>query len=539
MLNLHWFDRLTVRSKLTGGFLFVAAIAAIIGVIGINSASQFNQLASVMYERELMGVRTAGTAHEDILVAGRSARSALLSLTKIERKANIELTQKKLESAHKNLKSLEDLFVTEVGKQKVRDTELAVANYEASVVKMLGVLETEPPGEAFRAMDLLNDEVRQLGDKAEAQFTDLMQGKLNNAKRNAESTAALFDRILVIMIALTIGGALIAIALGTLLTRGLTRQLGGEPRDVAAAATAIAKGDLTASIDTSRAGEGSIVHAMSQMQQSLRQVVAAVRQSSDSIATGANQIAAGSSDLSQRTEEQAANITETAAAMEELASTVRNNADVAGKATSLAQDASSVAKQGGAAVDDVVRTMEGIAGSSSKIVNIIGVIDSIAFQTNILALNASVEAARAGEEGRGFAVVANEVRGLAQKSAAAAKEIKALIDDSVAHVETGTQIAAKAGQTMQGILDQVHRVSDLIQEISAATTEQASGLDQVNRAISQLSDVTQQNAALVEESAAAAGSLDDQARDLVAAVGTFRLEQSEENQRHGYSLSLA
>ncbi|HEY1089951.1 MAG TPA: methyl-accepting chemotaxis protein, partial [Burkholderiaceae bacterium] len=251
--------------------------------------------------------------------------------------------------------------------------------------------------------------------------------------------------------------------------------------------------------------------------------VGQVRASSDSIATGTAEIATGNADLSQRTEEQAANLEETAASMEQLTATVKQNAETARTANQLASSASGVAASGGQVVGDVVATMEQISTASRKINDIIGTIDGIAFQTNILALNAAVEAARAGEQGRGFVVVASEVRTLAQRSAQAAKEIKGLIGDSVAKVDAGSTLAGNAGKTMADIVSQVKRVTDLIGEISSASTEQSQGIDQVGEAISQLDQVTQQNAALVEQSAAAAESLKHQAAKMIEAVSVFRL----------------
>ena len=252
-------------------------------------------------------------------------------------------------------------------------------------------------------------------------------------------------------------------------------------------------------------------------------IVGEVRLSSDSIATGSSEIATGNADLSQRTEEQASNLEETAASMEELTSTVKNNADTAHKAAALAGEASRAAVQGGEVVAQVVSPMEEISAASRKITDIISVIDGIAFQTNILALNAAVEAARAGEQGRGFAVVASEVRSLAQRSADAAREIKTLIGASVEKVENGTQLVSEAGRSMEGIVAQVQRVSDLIGEISSATSEQTTGISQVGEAVTQLDQVTQQNAALVEQSAAAADSLRHQAAKLAEVVSVFRL----------------
>jgi len=267
-----------------------------------------------------------------------------------------------------------------------------------------------------------------------------------------------------------------------------------------------------------------VVRAMQEMQQSLRSLVSQVRLSSESIATASGQIAMGNADLSQRTEEQASNLQQTAASMEQLAGTVRSNADTALQAAELAGAASGVAAQGGQVVQQVVSTMGDISASSKKIADIIGVIDGIAFQTNILALNAAVEAARAGEQGRGFAVVAGEVRTLAQRSALAAKEIKALIGNSVEKVSEGSRLVDVAGQTMHDIVSRVQRVNDLIHAMSGATQEQSTGIGQVTTAVNQLDLVTQQNAALVEESAAAADSLSQQADQLVKAVSVFRID---------------
>ncbi|MBF9266997.1 methyl-accepting chemotaxis protein, partial [Paracidovorax cattleyae] len=289
-----------------------------------------------------------------------------------------------------------------------------------------------------------------------------------------------------------------AVALGLWVTRSITRQLGGEPNYATGIVRQIAQGNLAVDVETRNGDQTSLLAGMKDMRDQLARVVGQVRQSSDSIATGSTQIATGNADLSQRTEEQASNLQQTAASMEQLTATVKNNGETARQATQLANSASEVAERGGTVMGQVVNTMGAITDSSRRISDIIGVIDGIAFQTNILALNAAVEAARAGEQGRGFAVVASEVRSLAQRSADAAKEIKALISTSVEKVEAGSQQVEEAGRTMADIVSQVKRVSDLINEISAATQEQTQGIGQVSDAVSQLDQVTQQNAALVE-----------------------------------------
>ena len=306
----------------------------------------------------------------------------------------------------------------------------------------------------------------------------------------------------------------------------ITRTTTASVRQALALATAVAAGDLTSRIEARSSDEiGQLLTAMKSMNDSLVNVVGTVRATSDSVASGSAQIASVNADLNQRAVEQASNLHQTAASMEQLSITVASNADTARQATALAEAASAVAAKGGVAVNRVVGTMEAITASSRKISDIIGVIDGIAFQTNILALNAAVEAARAGEQGRGFAVVAAEVRSLAQRSAAAAREVKSLINDSVLDVEAGSQQVGEAGRTMNDIVAQVRRVNDLIAEISASTGEQAAGIGQVRQAVTQLDRVTQQNASLVGASAASADSVSEHAVRLVSAVGVFKLAE--------------
>jgi len=323
----------------------------------------------------------------------------------------------------------------------------------------------------------------------------------------------------------SVAGLVLALSLvaAFLITRSLLRELGGEPAMARAEAQRIARGDLTGSIPVKAGDTTSLFAALRLMHQSFVETVSRVRTSSESVASASVQIAQGNQDLSQRTEEQASALQQTAATMEQLKTTVRHNADNANQANELAQGASTVATRGGEVVGQVVSTMQGISDSSRQIGNIIGVIDSIAFQTNILALNAAVEAARAGEQGRGFAVVAGEVRTLAQRSAEAAKEIKGLIGRSVEQVEQGTALVDRAGKTMGEIVGSIQRVSAIVAEISSASQVQSSGISQVGDAIGQMDQVTQQNAALVEESAAAAESLKGQAQQLVQAVAVFNL----------------
>ncbi|GAA7764474.1 chemotaxis protein [Cupriavidus sp. SHE] len=433
----------------------------------------------------------------------------------------IELNKKKVDASLAILDKLVDSVEGKALLAKVREARASYAESFGRVDKLLGEGRREEAiqtltSETLPRLEALKEHVVALSERqkkmVEAQGA-VIRGDID-AARGAMLATGLF-----------------ALILSAVFAWRLTRSITVPIRQAVEVAQTVAAGDLTSRIEIATSDEtGELLSALKTMNESLVSVVGAVRHSSESIATASAQIAAGNTDLSQRTEEQAANLEQTAASMEEISSTVNNNAAAARQATALASAASGAVAQGGIAVNQVVSTMDAIAASSQKIGDIIGVIDSIAFQTNILALNAAVEAARAGEQGRGFAVVATEVRGLAQRSSTAAREIKALITDSVEQVRAGGLQVSAASASMSDIISQVKRVSDLIAEISAATIEQSSGIGQVGDAVSQLDYVTQQNAALVEESAAAADSLNQQAGKLVEAVGVFKLgHQSRES----------
>jgi methyl-accepting chemotaxis protein len=340
---------------------------------------------------------------------------------------------------------------------------------------------------------------------------------------SALTARAVFERGRAIAIGCVAAALLIGAALAFAITRGLLRSLGGEPGVAAEVARAVANGDLTTPIHLRRNDTESLMARLKEMQTGLARVVSTVRESSHTLANASDEIAQGNIDLSGRTEQQASTLQETAASMEELGSTVSQNADNAMKADGLARQASDVAGRGAQVVSRVVQTMKEINTSSRRIADITGVIDSIAFQTNILALNAAVEAARAGDQGRGFAVVATEVRSLAQRSAESAKQISKLIAESLGRVEQGTTLVDEAGTTMNEVTRSIREVAQLMNQISTASTEQSSGVRQVGEAVTQMDQTTQQNAALVEQSAAAADGLRSQARKLVEAVSVFRL----------------
>jgi methyl-accepting chemotaxis protein len=318
--------------------------------------------------------------------------------------------------------------------------------------------------------------------------------------------------------------ALLVVVVMTTVVRKVMRQLGGEPAYAAAVVAQVAAGDLTVRIETDAKDQASLLYAMKRMMASLTGMVGDIKQASEAIDTAAAEMAQGHVNLSNRTEMQAASLEQTASSMEELTATVKQNADNARQADKVVASTSEVAAKGGAMVRQVVDTMNGISESSRKISDIIGVMDGIAFQTNILALNAAVEAARAGEQGRGFAVVASEVRGLAQRSAAAAKEIKTLIENSVQKVDSGVKLVSEAGRTMEDMVSSVNRVTEIMSQIIAASQEQSSGIEQVNSTVTQMDQITQQNAALVEQAAASGSSMEQQARKLVETVAQFKLD---------------
>jgi methyl-accepting chemotaxis protein len=359
--------------------------------------------------------------------------------------------------------------------------------------------------------------------KARESMNTLMDYGVKRAERRNINSQADYQTAFLLMAATIVIAVIIGFLIAWFITRFLMKQLGGEPSTANEIASRIAQGDLTVDIAIPPKDRSSLLFAMKTMRDGLVSIVSQVRNSTDTIATASNQIASGNLDLSSRTEEQASSLEETASSMEELTSTVKQNADNARQANQLAASASEIAVKGGTVVSEVVHTMENITESSKKIAEIISVIDGIAFQTNILALNAAVEAARAGEQGRGFAVIASEIRSLAQRSASAAKEIKELIGTSVEKVENGSRLVTQAGSTMNGIVESVKRVTDIMAEITAASQEQASGIEQVNQAVAQMDEVTQQNAALVEEAAAASQSMQEEAANLAQVVSVFKL----------------
>jgi methyl-accepting chemotaxis protein len=518
------FKDMKVGTRLAAGFLLVSIMGAIVAAIGIFNMGKINDQAESVYQRELLGISHVKEANINLVYVARGVRNMLLASSDADRKKFADSVEKARTTMKEELDKARPLFWRDTGKAAFADFDRKLDAYDKALPEVLKKVNAEPLQENREATQYVQLTFAPLANAMDDALTALSQMKEKNAADAARETTHLYQTSRSFMITLVTMSVLAGLALGVLITRSLTRQLGGEPNHAASIAGKIASGDLTTAIDVRPDDNSSLLFAMKSMRDSLVNIVGQVRNGTDTIASASGQIAAGNLDLSSRTEEQASSLEETASSMEELTSTVKQNADNARQANGLAVTASEVALRGGAVVSEVVETMGSINDSAKKIVDIIGVIDGIAFQTNILALNAAVEAARAGEQGRGFAVVASEVRNLAQRSAAAAKEIKALIGDSVEKVDVGSKLVDQAGTTMQEVVDSIRRVTDIMAEISAASQEQTSGIEQINQAVAQMDQVTQQNASLVEEAAAASESMQEQARNLAQVVSVFRLD---------------
>ncbi|MCZ2497242.1 methyl-accepting chemotaxis protein [Xylophilus sp. Kf1] len=516
---------MTVKMKLVAAFGALAFAVLIIGLFCLLALSDANG----RFVSYIEGINARAVLGDEVRTAVDRRAVAARNMVLVKTPAEVESENAAVLRAHADVQArLARLTEMVTGgletSRKAQDLVADLARVESAYGPVaLDIARLAREGRAPEATEKIITECRPLlarlitAAEAYRDYTAVRAGEMvKEAERRYETQRV----VLLVIFLLSVGAAVVA---GALITRSLTLALGAEPFDLGAAARRIAEGNLRPVVGLQPPAPQSVMASLVTMQQSLATIVGDVRRASDSIATGSNEIANGNEDLSQRTEEQASALQQTAATMEELGTTVRNNAASSAEASNLASNAVAVASKGGTVVGQVVRTMQGINESSRKITEIVGVIDSIAFQTNILALNAAVEAARAGEQGRGFAVVASEVRNLASRSADAAKEIKKLIVDSVSQVEKGSALVDDAGRTMDEIVHAIQVVSRLVEEISAASREQSDGITQAGDAIMQMDQVTQQNAALVEESAAAADSLRQQAHHLVTAVGTFQL----------------
>ncbi len=508
--------KISTRLVLLIGLMSVLLL--IVGGIGLYGTSQTRDGLRTVYEDRAVPLGQLSQIQSKLLENRLALTNALANFTPEEvRRATAEIDRNLADN---------DALWTAYAATKLTPAEKRLADKFAADRGKFVEEGLKPTLAALQAGDFdlgkrLNDEkVRPAYAPLRQDMNELLELQLDEAKSEYNAATTRYSNLRALSIGSVVAGVLFGVLFGLAVMRNITRSL----KEAVDAADAVAHGDLTRSIPVNGNDEiAMLLRSLASMQDSLAQVVQRVRQGSESVSLASAEIAQGNQDLSGRTESQASALEETAASMEQLGSTVRQNADNARAANQLAQNASTVAVQGGQVVAQVVDTMKGINDSSKRIADIISVIDGIAFQTNILALNAAVEAARAGEQGRGFAVVASEVRSLAGRSAEAAKEIKSLITESVTRVEAGSALVDQAGTTMQEVVGSIRRVTDIVGEISAASSEQSAGVSQVGEAVTQMDQATQQNAALVEEMAAAASSLRSQAADLVSTVSVFKL----------------
>jgi methyl-accepting chemotaxis protein len=514
---------LSLKFKLLAMVLVIAVLGAIAGAFGIYGMAKIQDESRQLSDVEMKGLDSARQAQLALIDVGRARANMMLATSASERAQRKQLFLKNAAAVETALADTAKVFYTDKGKAMLAETNSIVGTWKGRMAEFNTVIEAEPLQELKPETLKIDAALRAINQELNDSIDRLVQRKLENTAEAVQRANSTYSQMMTVTIVLLVIALIVGVLLGWWIGGGIQRQLGGEPDYAVEVVRRVANGDLSQPISVANGDVHSLLAAMSQMQQKLAETVAVVRQNAESVATASSQIAQGTGDLSARTSEQASALEETAASIEELTSTVHQNTESARQANQLASTASEVAAKGGSVVSQVVDTMSGINTSSKKIVDIISVIDEIAFQTNLLALNAAVEAARAGEQGRGFAVVASEVRNLAQRSASAAKEIKALITDSVSRVEDGTQLVENARATMNEVVSAIEKVSKVVVEISAASAEQNSGVGQISQAINQIDEVAQQNAALVEQSAAAAENLQSQAETLVNAVAEFKL----------------
>src|SRR5450830_1523700 len=514
--------QLRIGARLATAFAIVLLLLSLLGGFGIYQMSQANFYARDLGTNWLPSVRVLGDIRGTVNEIRRVSLRIFLESTPEARQAQLKIYEDAVENRLPKLfAEYEPMIASPEERKQYEEIRSSWAEFLAIDKKQITLSQgSEGDREAARQL-AVGDAGREFSDVLVAINKDVGIN-VNGGNQATAAAEASYQQALVVSGAVIVVALLMGAVLAVLVTRSITQPLSTG----VTVAEAVAQGDLTSKFDIQGRDEpADLLRALQHMNDRLVDIVGQVRLSSDSIATGSAEIDTGNADLSQRTEQQASNLEETAASMEELNSTVKTNADTAQQANRLATEATQAAEQGGAVVGRVVATMQDISASSKKISDIIGVIDGIAFQTNILALNAAVEAARAGEQGRGFAVVASEVRSLAGRSAEAAKEIKSLIGASVEKVDAGSKLVQEAGATMEEVVISVKRVTDIMREMTHSSGEQESGIGQVNQAIAEMDTVTQKNAALVEEAAAATEALRSQAHKLVQAVSVFKLDQ--------------
>ena len=515
---MKFLSNMRIGQRLTAGFAVVIVCLMAMAGLGYVAIQTLNAEISQLISGDYKAVALANRAKAEVGDASRSMMTTLIMTGEEQIKKELEIVATLMAAHDKTLADLEPLLTDAASQEQLKAVKEAHAKFmpaQAAFVKMVAAGDTEGAPLKYQ-FSVRAAQIKYM--TALNKLVDIRNAAMDEASEKSDGVA---HKAKLLLLALAVAAIAASVLTGVLITRGIVVPLRGAVN----VARKVASGNLTSEIEVrSRDETGELLQALHDMNESLKGIVGRVREGTESIASASSEIASGNMDLSVRTEAQAASLEQTLSAMKTLTDAVQQNAQNAQQANQLAQAASTVAGEGGAVVAQVVTTMSSIDASSKKIVDIISVIDGIAFQTNILALNAAVEAARAGEQGRGFAVVASEVRSLAGRSADAAKEIKRLIGDSVEKVALGNELVAKAGSTMQGVVASVQRMTDIMGEITHASAEQSTGIERVTHTIHDMDKSTQQNAALVEEAAAAADSLRDQAQGLEEVVSLFKLE---------------
>ncbi len=514
---MRWFYNLKTLWKLVCGFSVVCIIMAVVGYVGLAKMSEINDTLTVMYKMHLLGTSHIKEANFQLMGVGRAIRNVILSDNPEELKKFTMGMNNYMEQCKEHLKKTGETLVTAEGKAMLASIEQTLEEYFTEIRKAEKLVAEGNSKEAIHVIKA----ARGISDTLNKKMDDLAKQKESLADKANRESDELYAAARLLVLGMIVGGVIAGLVIGIFIARLIANQLYKAVKVL----EAMAKGDFTSRLDVDTKDEvGLMAKALNEAVESIRTALLETRTVADSLASASQQLSSASEEISSGAQEQASSLEETASSLEEITSTVKQTADNAQQANQLAAGAREVAEKGGRVVDDAIKGMGEINTSSKKIADIITAIDEIAFQTNLLALNAAVEAARAGEQGRGFAVVAGEVRNLAQRSAAAAKEIKGLIQDSVRKVENGSELVNQSGKSLEEIVNSVKRVTDIVSEIAAASVEQSSGIEQVSKAVAQMDQVTQGNASQTEELSSTAENLASQAEQLQILVARFKLD---------------
>jgi len=520
---MRWFKDLKIATKLLAGFLLVAAITGLVGLVGINNMGRINSMANVLYEQELTGIRYLKEANIQIINSGRAEKNAILATTSADRAEFIEMMGRYDKKARENFKKARPLITSKEGKVLVEKFQKQWDEYKVIEENLVDTIRNEGLSANRKSIDISMGIAREKMNKLDDTLEKINRIKEKDAEEYRQMTTELYESSSMFMILLVIGGVLSGILIGLYISRMIKKPL----LKTVAMSKKLADGDFTDRLDIDQDDElGELADSFNRTTGELEKLISEIIVASQNLGQAVQEIASGNENLSQRTSEQASSLEEIAATIEESNATTKKNADNALEANSLTENSTGLAEEGGLVVLQAIESINEMNQSSSRIAEITTMINEIAFQTNLLALNAAVEAARAGDQGRGFAVVAGEVRNLAQRSGNAAKEINELIGTSVEKIEKGTDLVNQSGTSLKEIIEAVNQVDRFVSEISASSEEQRRGIDQINIAVTDMDTMTQQNAAMVEQTASASEEMSNQAQELLEMMQRFNVRDS-------------